>query len=101
MTLKPDVCWQLPLRREDATDDRGRVTTTVTQWDRRHWGEGGDEFHWWCTEAAEAFGGHRPVYQAMEAELRAITGDAVYESLRKYLDGRQRSTRPLPHPAAR
>jgi hypothetical protein len=100
LTLKPDVCWQLPLRREDVTDDRGRVTTTVTQWDRRHWGEGGDEFHWWCTEAPEAFGGQRPVYQTMEAELRAITGDAVYEALEKYLEGRKRSTRPLPHPTA-
>ena len=57
LELKPDVCWQLPLRREDTTDDAGHVTSTVTQWDRRHWGEGGEEFHWWCTEAPEAFGG--------------------------------------------
>jgi len=57
LELKPDVCWQLPLRREEETEDSGHVTTTVTQWDRRHWGEGGAEFHWWCTEAPEAFRG--------------------------------------------
>ena len=57
LELKPDVCWQLPLRREDTTDDAGRVTSTITQWDRRHWGDGGAEFHWWCTEAPEAFTG--------------------------------------------
>ena len=61
--LKPEVCWQLPLRREDETAADGRVTSVVRQWDRRHWGEGGDEFHWWCTEDPEAFVGHEPVYR--------------------------------------
>ena len=60
MTLKPEVCWQLPLRREDEVDDdEGHVISTIRQWDRRHWGEGGREFHWWCTEAPEAFVGHQ------------------------------------------
>ncbi len=45
LELKPDVCWQLPLRREDLTGDDGRVTTFISQWDRRHWGEGGAAFH--------------------------------------------------------
>ena len=62
LELKPDVCWQLPLRREDTSDDAGWVTSTVTQWDRRHWGDGGEEFHWWCTEAPEAFRARQPVY---------------------------------------
>ncbi len=39
LTLKPEVCWQLPLRREDhVDDDEGHVTSTIRQWDRRHWG---------------------------------------------------------------
>lgn len=100
LDLKPDVCWQLPLRREDSTDDHGRVTTTVTQWDRRHWGDGGEEFHWWCTEAAEAFGARQPVYVSMEAEIRALTGDEVYRMLAAYLQGRKRTSAPLPHPSA-
>ncbi|HVL29063.1 MAG TPA: hypothetical protein VM390_12995, partial [Acidimicrobiales bacterium] len=34
MDLKPDVCWQLPLRREDKEEGGGRVTSTVTEWGR-------------------------------------------------------------------
>ena len=111
LELKPDVCWQLPLRREDTTDAGGRVTTTVTQWDRRHWGEGGEEFHWWCTEAPEAFVGREPVYVAMRTELEAMAGRKVYRRLAAYLDERC-TTRPggaggpvghtfLPHPTVR
>jgi hypothetical protein len=104
MELKPEVCWQLPLRREDEVADDGSVTSTVRQWDRRHWGEGGQEFHWWCTESPEAFVGDRPVYDAMEAELTAMVGKKVYRRLTAYL--RDRSSRieqrvPLPHPALR
>src|SRR5271155_3855612 len=55
LDLKPEVCWQLPLRREDEVGDDGHVTSTIRQWDRRHWGAGGLEFHWWCTESPEAF----------------------------------------------
>jgi hypothetical protein len=103
MEMKPDVCWQLPLRREDSTDEAtGRVTSTVTQWDRRHWGAGGEEFHWWCTEAPEAFGGREPVYRTMEPELRAMAGDEVYERLVAYLRARRKKDAvALPHPVLR
>ena len=59
---KPDVCWQLPLRLEHHTDDNGYVTSTLREWKRRDWGEGGDEFHWWCTESDDAFVGGVPAY---------------------------------------
>jgi hypothetical protein len=101
MDLKPEVCWQLPLRREDTTDDTGRVTSTITQWDRKHWGGGGEEFHWWCTEAPEAFTGSMPVYRAMSSELAAMVGDAVYYQLAAYLDARSSVPTPLPHPVVR
>ena len=56
--LKPDVCWQLPLHRDDHDDSTsGHVITRISQWERRDWGGGGEEFHWWCTEAPEAFTG--------------------------------------------
>jgi hypothetical protein len=99
--LKPDVCWQLPLRREDINDATGRVITTVTQWDRRHWGGGGEEFHWWCTEAPEAFTARRPVYRSMEAELTAMVGTQVYALLAAYLGAREPKGVPLPHPVVR
>ena len=56
---KPNVCWQVPLRLEHSTDENGHVTSRLREWKRRDWGEGGDEFHWWCTESPEAFVGDR------------------------------------------
>jgi hypothetical protein len=98
---KPEVCWQLPLRREDSVAPDGKVTSTVTQWDRRHWGEGGEDFHWWCTESPEAFLGRAPVYRTMKDELVATAGLAVYDRLAAYLDDirrRRGSAAPLGHP---
>ncbi|MCA1656230.1 MAG: hypothetical protein LC713_00670 [Actinobacteria bacterium] len=104
LELKPEVCWQLPLRREDEVADDGRVTSTLRQWDRRHWGDGGAEFHWWCTEAPDAFLGAEPVYRHMADELVAMVGEAPYAMVAGYLD-RRRPARgqcaPLPHPALR
>ena len=101
MELKPDVCWQLPLRREDTVAADGRVTSTITQWDRAHWGDGGQEFHWWCTEARDAFTGSRQVYQTMRPELTAMVGAGTYAELAAYLEARQASGTPLPHPVVR
>ncbi|HMK63935.1 MAG TPA: hypothetical protein VK386_09970, partial [Acidimicrobiales bacterium] len=85
LTLKPDVCWQLPLRREDETADDGHVTSIIRQWDRRDWGEGGFEFAWWCTEAPDAFVGEQPVYRSMRDELAALVGEKIYRRLTRYL----------------
>jgi hypothetical protein len=101
LALKPDVCWQLPLRREEEVRADGHVTTTVTQWDRRHWGGGGEEFHWWCTEAPEAFGAKEPVWRTMAAELVALVGPATYLRLTAYLGERSHPGTPLPHPTVR
>jgi hypothetical protein len=101
--LKPEVCWQLPLRRDEQVDERGHVTTTIAQWDRRHWGAGGDDFHWWCTEAPEAFTGSDRVVDSMRDELVAMVGQKVYDRLYALLERRRRqpsSTR-LPHPTVR
>lgn len=100
LELKPDVCWQLPLRREDSEAEGGHVTSTVRQWDRRHWGAGGAEFHWWCTESPEPFVGSQPVYLTMADELLALVGEAPYRMLCAYLDGAA-TTQRLPHPAVR
>ncbi len=88
MDLKPDVCWQLPLRREDHVGDDGHVMTVVRQWDRRDWGEGGADFAWWCTEAPDAFVGHRPVHEEMRRELAAMVGPRVLQRLVAYLRAR-------------
>ena len=102
MDLKPDVCWQLPLRREDREEGGGRVTSTVSEWGRANWGAGGAEFHWWCTEAPEAFTGDAPVYRLMRDELVALVGPEVYARLAAYLDERVAGpATPLPHPTVR
>ena len=101
---KPEVCWQLPLRREDETADDGWVTTSIGQWERRHWGDGGEEFAWWCTEEHEAFTGTSRVVDSMKEELIEIVGKRNYERLIAYLD--QRGSRlsqgvRLEHPVVR
>ncbi|HYA44074.1 MAG TPA: hypothetical protein VED59_00585 [Acidimicrobiales bacterium] len=101
MALKPDVCWQLPLRREDTTNADGSVTSSVGQWERAHWGDGGTDFAWWCTESPAAFRGSVPVWRAMKAELSAMVGAEVFSMLAGYLEAREKSGRTLPHPAAR
>ena len=102
LELKPDVCWQLPLRRDEQVDGRGHVTSTIRQWDRRHWGAGGDEFAWWCTESPDAFTERDPVYKTLRDELVALTSQQAYDMLTSYLDKRVNgSPQPLPHPAER
>jgi hypothetical protein len=101
LDLKPEVCWQLPLRRDDATAEDGHVTTTVRQWDRHHWGDGGSEFHWWCTESPDAFVGRRPVYREMGEELVEMVGRKVYDMLVGYLENRPGRSAALPHPVVR
>lgn len=101
MDFKPDVCWQLPLRCDDREDAEGYITSTVGEWGRSGWGEGGAEFHWWCTEAPEAYGGSEPLYRSMASELAAMVGDKVYRRLAAYLDRRVAGDVPLPHPAVR
>jgi hypothetical protein len=88
MSTKPDVCWQLPLRKEDKEESDGTVTTTLSEFARTGWGPGGDEFAWWCTEAPEAFTGTEPVYRSMEPEMRGMLGDVLYEAIAAYLDRR-------------
>ena len=100
LDLKPNVCWQLPLRREDTDDGDGHVTSTLRQWDRKHWGAGGDEFHWWCTESPDAFVDKRPVYETLRDEIVELVGEKAYDRLLGYLRNREATTY-LPHPAVR
>jgi len=102
LDMKPDVCWQLPLRREDEVASDGHVTSVLRQWDRRHWGEGGFEFHWWCTESHEAFVSADPVYRHMRDEIVELVGEVPYARMAEYLDARTAGANvPLPHPAVK
>ncbi len=90
---KPEVCWQLPLRRIDEVDPHGHVTSTVREWKRRDWGDAGAEFHWWCTDSIDAFIDKKMVWQTMGDELAEIVGADVFELLAAYLAGRPKKRR--------
>ena len=101
---KPDVCWQLPLRRDDRDDDEdggGHVTSTIGEWGRSGWGEGGAEFHWWCTEARRPTPAPSPSTGRWRPSWRRWWATAVYRRLAAYLDLRAAGSVPLPHPAVR
>lgn len=96
---KPNVCWQVPIRLEHLTDDNGHVISRLREWKRRDWGEGGDDFHWWCTETPDAFVGAEPVYRSSRDEIVELIGQEIYDLLVDVLD--RGSAVPLPHPAVR
>jgi len=95
---KPDVCWQLPLRLEQKVDENEHTTNVLREWKRRDWGEGGAEFHWWCTDDDAAFIGHRPVYEELHDEIVEMVGEVAFETFVAHVV--QRPTEHLlPHPA--
>jgi len=96
---KPQVCWQVPIRLEHSTDESGHVTSRVREWKRRDWGEGGDDFAWWCTDAPEAFSGDEPLYRSARDDLVGLVGAPIYEMLVPLLE--RPNWTPLPHPVLR
>jgi hypothetical protein len=97
---KPTVCWQVPIKVDYLNEDHDYELTIVRQWERRDWGEGGEDFHWWCTESPDAFVGKVPCYVALKDELTEICGKELYESLAKELT-RIKNTVRLTHPGVR
>jgi hypothetical protein len=99
MDWKPSVCWQVPLRLEHSTDESGHVTSRLREWKRRDWGEGGNEFGWWCTEEPDAFVGSEPLYRSAAADIVALVGQGIYDTMVELLE--RPGWVPLPHPAVR
>jgi hypothetical protein len=96
---KPLVCWQVPLRLEHSTDESGHVTSRLREWKRRDWGEGGDDFGWWCTDEPDAFVGTEPVYRSSRDEIVEMVGRANYDQLVRLLE--RPEWVPLAHPVVR
>lgn len=91
MDWKPDVCWQVPIRLDIHEDDYGHETVMVRAWERRDWGPGGDDFHWWCIEAPEAYTDDSAVYQTCRDELVEMIGETIYQRLADTLGASNRS----------
>lgn len=87
MDWKPDVCWQVPLHLDIHTDEYGHETVIVRAWQRRDWGPGGDDFHWWCIEdQAATYRDDQAVYVTLADELIEMVGRRVYQRLTDHLD---------------
>ena len=88
---KPDICWQLPIRRSWETREYGDEEITVVvigEYTRTAWGEGGADFDWYCTSNSEAHVGRVPVYKSSEVELTKMMGRKGYAELVKLCDSR-------------
>ena len=85
LTMKPEVCWQLPIRRSQEwvtrPDGSEILKSTITEYDRRGWGEGGQDLHWYCTADPAAHVGTEPVWKSLAAELTELLGEKAYAEL--------------------
>ncbi|MGZ4613115.1 MAG: hypothetical protein ACXV1K_08095 [Kineosporiaceae bacterium] len=103
---KPDVCWQLPIRRSYRTVERPDGTSylevTIAEYDRRSWGPGGHDLDWYCSASPIAHVGPEPVFQSLREELVALVGAPAYGVLVRHCEGALAARRSLPvlvHPA--
>jgi hypothetical protein len=88
--IKPDVCWQLPIRRTYEKVERGDGETityeVIGEYDRRGWGPGGEDLDWYCTSNTEAHVGSEPVYLSNRNELLEMVGKKAYAVIARYCE---------------
>ena len=104
LETKPDVCWQLPLRRTFRDVERPDGTTytevSIGEYDRRGWGPGGHDLDWYCTGNPVAHVAAEPLYVTSRAELVALIGEGGYAELAHHCEAHIRSRSALAiHPA--
>jgi hypothetical protein len=103
LETKPDVCWQLPIRRsyawEDRPDDTRVLVTTIGEYDRPAWGPGGKDLDWWCTSAPAAHRDKRRLYRSYAAELTELMGESAYAELARLCDAAAAGRPVAQHPA--
>ncbi|MGO1948205.1 MAG: hypothetical protein ACTH1D_01150 [Mycobacteriaceae bacterium] len=104
---KPEVCWQLPLRREEEWETRpdgvDMLHTTVTEYTRRGWGEGGEDFDWYCTSDPGCHGDGAGDGSAAESlwsthadELRELIGPEAYDVVAEHCRQRENLAKVAP-----
>lgn len=91
--VKPEVCWQLPIRRyedwEERPDGQEILRTTIGEYDRRGWGGGGEDFDWYCSGDSRCHTADEPLWKSQKTELTALLGEEGYAILAKYLRARE------------
>ena len=79
---KPEVCWQLPLRLDDAhRRERAHAPPRCASGSAATGATGGSEFHWWCTDDPLAFVDREPVYETLRDEIVEMVGEDAYDLL--------------------
>jgi hypothetical protein len=104
LETKPDVCWQLPIRRTydrvERPDGSEVLVTTIAEYDRRGWGPGGHDLDWYCSANTEARVSRDPVYVTNAAELVELMGRKGYDELVRHCEERLAARWMVaPHPA--
>jgi hypothetical protein len=104
LETKPDVCWQLPIRRTFRTVERQDATSytevSIGEYDRRGWGPGGHDLDWYCSGNTEAHVAPEPVYVTHAPELTELMGEDGYRELVRHCEAHVRSRSALAlHPA--
>lgn len=102
---KPDVCWQLPMRRSfrhvERNDDTEYLEITIGEYVREGWGPGGHDLDWYCTSNTEAHTGRQPVYESNRAELTELMGEPAYAELVRLCRDFESTGSGLMHPATK
>ena len=102
---KPDVCWQLPLRRTfrnvERTDGTSYLEISIGEYERSGWGPGGHDLDWYCSGNTEAHVAPEPLYLTNAVELVELMGQAAYDVLAAHCEAHlsRRSALAL-HPAS-
>ena len=78
LETKPDVCWQLPIRRTfrdvELPDGTAYTEVTIGEYDRRGWGPGGHDLDWYCSGNPEAHVAPEPLYVTNAPRARRADG---------------------------
>lgn len=102
LETKPDVCWQLPLRRAyrdvERPDGTSYLEVSIGEYDRRGWGPGGHDLDWYCTGNPVAHTAAEPLYLGSAAELIELMGQPAYDVLARHCEQHLRGA-VAPHPA--
>lgn len=97
VVTKPDVCWQLPIRRTYENLERPDGTevqvVSIGEYDRRGWGPGGHDLHWYCSSNTEAHVASEPVYVTEREALVELMGMPAYEVLAAACEVREKNRR--------
>jgi len=90
LETKPDVCWQLPIRRTfrnvKRQDGSEYTEVSIQEYDRRGWGPGGHDLDWYCSGNTEAHVAAEPLYITSAPELVALMGQGAYDELARHCE---------------